>query len=170
MLNDRFVSQNGILLMGSAALAMMLLTQGSVKLLIVLYSINMFITFVLAQLGMVRHWWRKRKTAGNSKGEAEIEHLQTMAKSEVERYVDFVKREGYYAKGFSAVGIDVTDEIEKMAPKLAERFPNMVCFGGQVVFPRDSFLSRWLHNYTVFAIQRIFYQQGIPFVVLPIRV
>ena len=29
-------------------------------LLVVLYSINVFITFVLSQLGMVRHWWQER--------------------------------------------------------------------------------------------------------------
>jgi len=46
----------------------------------------------------------------------------------------------------------------------------MVCFGGQVVFPNDSLLTRWLHNYTVFAIQRALYQQGVPFVIMPIRV
>jgi len=59
-LSDRLVTQNGILLMGSAALAMMLLAHGSVRLLVVLYSINVFITFTLSQLGMVRHWWSAR--------------------------------------------------------------------------------------------------------------
>lgn len=303
MLSDRFVAQNGILLMGAAALIMMLLTQGVVSFLVVLYSINVFVTFVLSQLGMVRHWWQERKNAdhwrkrllinavglslttfillsvivikfheggwitvlvtgsliavamlikrhyrntarlllrlrslvhtaetstdnlptemqappfdpkaktailfvngfnglglhtllnvmrlfgdtfknfvfvqigvvdaGNFKGEAEIEHLKTSAKDEVNRYVDFVKREGYYAKGYSSIGNDVVDEIEKIIPKLLERFPNMVCYGGQVVFPKDSLFTRWLHNYTVFAIQRVLYRQGIPFVILPIRV
>ncbi len=61
-LSDRFVTQNGILLMGGAALAMMLVTRGSVGLLVVLYSINVFITFTLSQLGMVVHWWRERRT------------------------------------------------------------------------------------------------------------
>ena len=28
--------------------------------LVVLYSINVFITFSLSQLGMVRHWWQDR--------------------------------------------------------------------------------------------------------------
>ncbi|MBU1039504.1 MAG: APC family permease [Proteobacteria bacterium] len=56
MLSDRLVTQKGILLMGGAALVLMVITQGSVELLIVLYSINVFITFVLSQLGMVRHW------------------------------------------------------------------------------------------------------------------
>jgi amino acid transporter len=61
-LSDRFVTQNGILLMGAAALAMLVITRGSVALLVVLYSINVFITFSLSQLGMVIHWWRSRRT------------------------------------------------------------------------------------------------------------
>ena len=61
-LSDRFVTQNGILLMGGAALLTMALTGGSVALLVVLYSINVFITFTLSQLGMVVHWWRARRT------------------------------------------------------------------------------------------------------------
>lgn len=61
-LSDRFVTQNGILLMGAAALVMLVITRGSVALLIVLYSINVFITFTLSQLGMVVHWWRARRT------------------------------------------------------------------------------------------------------------
>jgi len=36
--------------------------QGSVTFLIVLYAINVFITFCLSQAGMVRHWWKERKT------------------------------------------------------------------------------------------------------------
>ncbi|MFA6320654.1 MAG: APC family permease [Candidatus Omnitrophota bacterium] len=57
LLSERFVTQNGILLMGGAALLLITLSQGSVKFLVVLYAINVFITFCLSQLGMVRHWW-----------------------------------------------------------------------------------------------------------------
>ncbi|HSQ78082.1 MAG TPA: APC family permease, partial [Nitrospirota bacterium] len=60
MLSDRLVTQKGILMMGGAALVTMVLTNGSVKYLVVLYSINVFITFFLSQLGMVRHWWQIR--------------------------------------------------------------------------------------------------------------
>jgi amino acid transporter len=59
-LSDRFVTQNGVLVMGSTALIMMLATYGSVDTLVVLYSINVFITFSLSQLGMVVHWWQVR--------------------------------------------------------------------------------------------------------------
>ncbi len=64
-LSDRLVTQNGVLLMGFAALAVLTLTAlfasgGLVNTLVVLYSINVFITFSLSQLGMVRHWWKCR--------------------------------------------------------------------------------------------------------------
>lgn len=62
-LSDRLVTQNGIVLMGLAAMAMVLLTRGSVDALVVLYSINVFLTFSLSQLGMVVHWWRERNRA-----------------------------------------------------------------------------------------------------------
>ncbi|HMD61721.1 MAG TPA: APC family permease, partial [Opitutaceae bacterium] len=61
-LSERLVTQNGILLMGSAAFVMMVATRGSVDLLVIFYSINVFITFSLSQLGMVRHWWQMRAT------------------------------------------------------------------------------------------------------------
>ena len=61
LLSERFVTQNGILLMGGASLVLMILSHGSVKFLVVLYSINVFITFCLSQAGMVRYWWRKRR-------------------------------------------------------------------------------------------------------------
>ncbi|HUA65255.1 MAG TPA: APC family permease [Alphaproteobacteria bacterium] len=59
-LSDRLVTQNGVLIMGFAALLVVLLTQAAVDVLVVLYSINVFITFSLSQLGMVRHWWKLR--------------------------------------------------------------------------------------------------------------
>jgi len=59
-LSDRLVTQNGVVMMGAAALVVVLFTQAAVSILVVLYSINVFITFSLSQLGMVRHWWNDR--------------------------------------------------------------------------------------------------------------
>jgi len=36
-------------------------TDAKVDLLIVLYAINVFVTFTLSQLGMTSHWWIERK-------------------------------------------------------------------------------------------------------------
>jgi amino acid transporter len=60
LLSDRLVTENGVLLMGASALVLMWLSKGSVAFLVVLYSINVFLTFSLAQLGMVKHWWQNR--------------------------------------------------------------------------------------------------------------
>jgi hypothetical protein len=61
LLSDRLVAQNGVVMMSAAALFTLFLTGGSVKYLVVLYSINVFITFTLSQMGMVLHWWKGRK-------------------------------------------------------------------------------------------------------------
>lgn len=304
MLSDRFVSMNGVLIMGLSAGLLMMLSRGSVHFLVVLYSINVFITFCLSQLGMVRHWWEERQKgnswkkkitvngvglvltafilvsvtilkfheggwitlvvtgslvglsllikrhynntlltlrrleglvvstygaafepnihkdrqatpnpgaktavilvngfnglglhtlfnvirhfgdtfknfvfvqvgiidAGTFKGAAEVEKLEEQCKKDVERYVEFMKRNGFYAEGVTAIANDVVEEVAEIAPKIMKKFPNTIFFGGQLVFPDDTFVSRFLHNYTVFAMQRKFYHQGIPVVILPIRV
>jgi len=60
-LSSRLVTGNGVLFMGAAAVLVVLYTRAKVSQLVIMYSINVFITFSLAQLGMVRHWWRVRR-------------------------------------------------------------------------------------------------------------
>jgi len=60
-LSDQLVTRYGIWFMGLASLGFLLYTQGEVKLLVVMYSINVFLTFSLSQLGMCKHWWEVRK-------------------------------------------------------------------------------------------------------------
>lgn len=302
-LNDRLVTQNGILIMGVAAIILMLYSGGSVRLLVIFYSINVFITFSLSQLGMVRHWWQvrgkesgwkkkltingigliltsfiltsvvilkfneggwltifitgtvvgiavfikkhynrtfkllgrlsglvevaeadearfaetgespvcnpKEKTAvlfvngfsgtglhtlftiirlfgkmyrnfvfvqigvidsGVFKGNEEIEQLKGHIQEQGERYVRYMKKHGYYAEAFTSIAVDVVEEACTVAPGILEKFPQAIFFAGQLVFPEDSFFTRWLHNYSAFAIQRRFYHRGLPIVILPIRV
>jgi amino acid transporter len=59
-LSARLVTQNGILLIGLGAIGILLWTEGNVAVLVVLYSINVFLTFSLSLLGLCRHWWRSR--------------------------------------------------------------------------------------------------------------
>ena len=48
--------------MGLGAALILIGTAASVDALVVLYAINVFVTFTLSQLGMTVHWWRVRKT------------------------------------------------------------------------------------------------------------
>jgi amino acid transporter len=304
-LSDRLVAQNGIVLMGVAALIVLVVTNGSVGLLVVLYSINVFITFTLSQLGMMRHWWASRGTAagwmrklavngvgfcltafilamlsvlkfreggwvtllvtgllvgtayathghyrhvlrdlvrldllagqferevvdgsvpaasgppacdsaaktavilvngfnglgvhtllavnrmfpdvfrnyvflcagpvdaGNFKGAGEIEHLRRHIAREAERYVEQMKRRGFCAEAMTDIGTDIIETVGDLAARVSKRFPHAVFFGGQLVFARDSWMVRLLHNYVVFALQRKLFRQGTPFLILPVRV
>jgi len=60
-LSSRLVTRNGVLLMGAAALAILVWTEGYVSLLVVLYTVNVFITFTLSLLGLTFYWWRQRR-------------------------------------------------------------------------------------------------------------
>jgi len=55
-LSERLTTQNGIVLMGAASLGALVYTRGSVSHLIVMYSINVFLTFSLSMFGMLRYW------------------------------------------------------------------------------------------------------------------
>jgi amino acid transporter len=61
-LSDRLTMQNGVILMGGAALLLLLYSRGNITTLIVMYSINVFLTFSLSELGMSRYFIRHRKT------------------------------------------------------------------------------------------------------------
>jgi amino acid transporter len=304
VLSDRLVMQNGVLIMGVLSAILIIVAHGSVAFLVVLYSINVFITFVLAQLGMVIYWWRERsrvkrwrfkitvngiglvmsafilvsmmvfkffeggwitlvitgglvflsvvikrhyndtvkmlnrldnlvavtessdiiatesefaktafdpkaKTAvlfvngfngtglhtlfgiiknfkgifknfvfvqvgivdsGNFKGVKELDSLRENVDKNLKKYVDFMQRSGFYAEGVSATGVDIIEEASQLSEKVRERFPDAIFFGGQLVFPKESFVTKILHNHVVFTLQRKLYQQGILFVILPIRI
>jgi len=301
-LSDRLVTQNGVLLMGGAALVLLFFTAASVNLLVVLYSINVFITFSLSQLGMVRHWWLERalepkwktkiiingfgllltsgilislcvvkfdeggwatllvtgalvglafwvkhhyrqtqkklhrlnelvaaaladdaivieKTpppcdvnartavllvngfnglglhtllavvrmfpkvyqnfvfvqvgvldAGNFKGAAEVDNLREYSQKEVDRYVTYMSKRGFYTEAHYALGTDIVEEAANLCVSIAEKFPQAQFFAGQLVFKDESFATRWLHNHTVFELQRRLYQNGRAMLILPIQV
>lgn len=299
-LSDRLVTQNGILLMGVAATLMMLLTKGSVDALVVLYSINVFLTFTLSQLGMVVHWWQVRKTdstwwhklaingfgtvlttfilisltvikffegawitvvvtgalivlaflikrhyrsateqlrrldgiveaaelevksrptvateadpkaktaillvngfnglglhtalhvprlfgntfknfvfisvgavdAGNFKGSDELESLHTHTEEQSQRYAAWARSHGFGTKTYTAIGHDVMGEVMRLAKQAKGEFPNSVFFAGQLLFAKETWVNRVLHNSTAFTLQRRFFLANLPFVMLPIR-
>lgn len=305
-LSDRLVTRNGILIMGTAAFLVVLATRGQVNILVILYSINVFITFTLSQLGMVleaiknpeevedrkkrllingiglcvtsfilmsvvvikfheggwitllitgalvlffslvkRHYNKvlkmlkrldalvkvaelsipqngqakvsrrklkldpKGKTAvifvngfnglglhtlfsilkqfpdffknfvfvqvgvvdaGNFKGTKEIRLLEKQLQEDGEKYVQYMKKLGYYAEAVYSIGIDAVDEIVKLAHEVQKKFPHPMFFGGQLVFEKDSPIYRALHNYTIFSVHRRLHFDGIPVIIMPIRV
>jgi K+ transporter len=284
--------------MGGAALALLFYTHGDVDILVVLYSINVFLTFSLSQLGMCRHWWEVRareatwwkhllingsglvlttgllfatvtlkfraggwvtvvitsaviglclyiqrhyREAAQSlrrlddilvavplpdtpppippceptaptavffvngynglgihsvlivprlfgthfknfvflsvgvidssrfKGREEIENLRHQTEESLQRYVEFVKRQGQYAEYWYALGTDAIDELEQLAHEVFKRFPRSVFFAGKLVFRQERLWHKVLHNQAAFTLQRRLQFAGLQMVVLPIR-
>ncbi|MFI5403776.1 MAG: APC family permease [Planctomycetota bacterium] len=61
-LSERLTTRNGIVLMGIAALGALLYTGGDVREIVVMYSINVFLTFSLSMLGMARSLLGQRRS------------------------------------------------------------------------------------------------------------
>ena len=61
-LSSQLVTQNGLLLMGGGAAVILALTGGEVDVLVVLYSVNVFLTFSLSLYGLCLHWWHSRRS------------------------------------------------------------------------------------------------------------
>ena len=306
-LSDRLVTLNGVLLMGIGSIILMVVSKGSVTLLVVLYSINVFITFTISQVGMVKHWWLmrgkelpwKRKLAINGigliltsfilvsvtiikfghggwatllitglliflalnikrhyfktavklqklrlkafaeiekligqrpcadrnmkkiffnkegrtaiilvsgfggtglytflrilenfkgvynnivfvrvgiinskiyRGTLELEHFKKQVKEDGEKYVAVANQFGLYGKSIWTIGTDPVNEIYRIVKKIRPRLSGAAFFGGQLVFSKTFYLSKLLHNHTIFSIQKRFFKFGIPIVIFPIRI
>lgn len=122
---------------------------------------GVFKNYLFVQVGVV--------DAGNFKGTTEIQNLKQAIGGETNRYVEYMRRNGFYSRSISEIGVDVVTVVGELAPDIMRDFPNAVFVGGQLVFPDDRWVDRMLHNYAVFAMQRRLYQLGYPFLVLPIR-
>src|SRR5947208_10432036 len=57
---DRLVFSNGIVILGSLAIALLLIFKGDTHALIPLYAVGVFVSFTLSQGSMVRRWMRVR--------------------------------------------------------------------------------------------------------------
>ena len=298
-LSNRLVTQNGIVLMGAAALGVLVWSNGSVTLLVVLYSINVFLTFSISLFGLCVYWVKNRRRAGNwlwrfvlsatglfvtssilvilvyekfgtggwvtivitglviavclairwhydetreqlrqidrlfsgqapqqdsanppvldpqkptavffvgknrgvsmhallwvqrlfhghfhnfvflSVGEVDAQSydgpgaLRTL-RYEIENslryYVNFCHGHGLAAKSYLAFGTDPVEELIKLAEQVNTEFPNSVCFASKLIFAKDSFFTRWLHNQTALAIQQRLHIVGQQMVILPMKV
>jgi len=60
--SERLTMRNGVLIIGISALAILFYTHGSISALVVMYSINVFLTFSLSQFGMSRFFIKNRRT------------------------------------------------------------------------------------------------------------
>ncbi|MGA2914965.1 MAG: amino acid permease [Sedimentisphaerales bacterium] len=60
--SERLTMRNGVLMIGISAIAILFYTHGSISALVVMYSINVFLTFSLSEFGMSRFFIKNHRT------------------------------------------------------------------------------------------------------------
>jgi len=96
--------------------------------------------------------------------------LQRDARTSWDYYVIFCHEQGLAAQSYEAYGIDRVQELTKLALRARAELPNSVFFSGKLIFVRDNWFTRILHNQTPLAMQRILHVQGLQMVILPMKV
>jgi amino acid transporter len=108
--------------------------------------------------------------SGAFKGEDEIEALQKGTEDTLKQYVTLAQQMGIPATYRLALGTDAVAEAETLSRAVAKEFPKTTFFAGYILFERERWYQRLLHNETAFAIQRRVQWAGMTMVVLPARV
>jgi hypothetical protein len=121
-----------------------------------------FKNFVFLSIGVI--------DAASMKGHEEVERIQTAAERSVEQYVTLAHRLGLGATGRTTVGTEVVQEAERLCRQISTEFPNSVFFAGKLVFQREGWFQRLLHNETALQVQRRLQFAGLNAMVLPVRV
>jgi hypothetical protein len=108
--------------------------------------------------------------SGAFKGEDAIETLRMETERMLQKYVELAHGLGIPATFRMAIGTDAVDEGEKVCLEVAKKFPHTTFFAGKVVFHRERWYQRLLHNETAFAIEKRLQLSGKTMVILPARV
>ena len=108
--------------------------------------------------------------SGEFKGEGAVESLRARTEDTLRRYVELAHGLGIPAAGRMGIGTDAVNEAERLCLAAAKEFPRATFFAGKVIFERESWYQRLLHNETAFQLEKRLHWAGMTMVVLPARV
>ena len=108
--------------------------------------------------------------SGEFKGEHAIEDLQRRTAEMLDRYVRLAQGLGIAATARMAIGTEVVAEAERLCLETAREFPRATFFAGKMIFQRERWWHRLLHNETAEAVQKRLQWAGRTMVTLPVRV
>jgi hypothetical protein len=108
--------------------------------------------------------------AGSMKGADDLGRAVEATEASLRQYTTFASNLGLAADYRSSVGTEVLDEVEKLCVGIAKEYPLAVYFAGKLVFEKEHWYQRILHNETAMEFQRRVQFAGLNSMVLPIRV
>ena len=108
--------------------------------------------------------------SGGFKGADGVEALDENTQTMLNQYGSLASTLGVPSTFRYAVGTDAVAEAERLCRQVMQEFPVVTFFGGKIVFAREQWYQRLLHNETAIAIQKRLYWHGATMVILPARV
>ena len=123
---------------------------------------NHFHNLVFISVGVV--------DSGGFKGADCIEALEAETEAMLKKYGSLATELGVPSTYKMAIGTEAVAEAEKLCQSVMAEFPHVTFFGGKVVFAREQWFQRLLHNETATAIQKRLYWLGATMVILPAKV
>jgi amino acid transporter len=121
-----------------------------------------FRNFVFVSVGVI--------DSAAMKGIEEVDRVRARTQAALEQYVELAHRLKLAADYRMEVGTEAVAEAEKLCLAVAQEFPRAVFFAGKLVFQRERFFQRVLHNETAYQLQRRLQLGGLNAMVLPVRV
>ncbi|WGF87651.1 APC family permease [Marinivivus vitaminiproducens] len=121
-----------------------------------------FQTFVFIAVGEV--------DAASYGGVVALRNLEQEVGARLGYFQAFCRDRGIASETYAGFGTDLVQELTTLADRVHADFPNSVFFAARLVFSRDRWFSRILHNQAPMAMQRRLHLQGLPMMILPVRV
>ncbi|MDP4230201.1 MAG: APC family permease [Bacteroidota bacterium] len=104
------------------------------------------------------------------KGTDEVEHARKETEEALQRYVDMARRVGFSADYRVSVGIEVVEEVHKLCLEIAKEYHKSIFFASKLVFQRERWYQKLLHNETANQLQRRLQFDGLNSMILPVRI
>jgi amino acid transporter len=123
---------------------------------------NYYKNFIFASVGVI--------DSATFKDVQEVEEVRAKTEESLRRYVELAQRLHLAADYRYTVGTEAVAGAEKLCREIAKEYPRSMFFTGKLVFEREKWFQRVLHNETAYAIQRRLQFAGLNAMVLPVRV
>ncbi|MDD4893492.1 MAG: amino acid transporter, partial [Candidatus Rickettsiella isopodorum] len=123
---------------------------------------NHFKNFVFVTIGIV--------DVESFSAKKELTTMQKDTNEMLDYFVTYCQEQGLAAKGFSAYGTDPTEKLTILSKKIIKEFPHSIFFASKLIFSKDNWITRLLHNETAIMLQRRLHLLGVQLVILPMKI
>src|SRR6266576_3449121 len=103
-------------------------------------------------------------------GVEEVDRVREQTEEGLVKYVELARGMGIPADHRMSMGTEAVSECQRLAGEIAKEYERAIFFAGKLIFEREKWWDRLLHNETAYQMQRRLQFAGLAMVILPVRV